>query len=109
MSNGNLSFVTLVGSLRKASVNAGIARALPALAPKGVSITPLGSVGDFPHYDADLQAAGFPPPVSAMGAAIGAADGVIIVSPEYNYSILDFFDNAYPFRKTGVHFCGICS
>lgn len=88
------TFVTLLGSLRKASFNAGIARALPALAPEGATISTLGSVGDFPIYDADLQAEGFPPAVSAMGEAIRAADGVIIVSPEYNYSIPGGLKNA---------------
>ncbi|MCW2275370.1 hypothetical protein GJ654_12140 [Rhodoblastus acidophilus] len=87
-------FVTLLGSLRKASFNGGIARALPALAPEGVKIVPLGSVGVFPLYDADVQAQGFPPAVTAMGEAIRAADGVIIVSPEYNYSIPGGLKNA---------------
>ncbi len=94
MSPKTLHFVTLVGSLRKASVNAGIARALPALAPEGVKVSALGSVGDFPLYDADLQAREFPRAVSEMGAAILGADGVIIVSPEYNYSIPGVLKNA---------------
>ena len=55
-----LSVVTLVGSLRRASFNAAIARALPDLAPEGMRIMPLGSVGEFPLYGADVQAAGFP-------------------------------------------------
>jgi len=90
----DLHFVTLLGSLRKASVNGGIARALPALAPEGVKITSLGSIGDFPLYDADVQAEGIPAAVEAMGAAIKAADGVIIVSPEYNYSVPGGLKNA---------------
>jgi chromate reductase len=94
MSGKNLHLVTLLGSLRKASVNAGVARALPALAPEGVAISALGSVGDFPLYDADLQAGGFPAAVEAMGAAIKAADGVIVVSPEYNYSVPGALKNA---------------
>jgi chromate reductase len=94
MSNDTLHFVVLVGSLRKASLNAAIARALPALAPEGVTIEPLGTVGDFPLYNADTQAAGFPPVVTAMGDAIRAADGVIIVTPEYNYSIPGGLKNA---------------
>jgi chromate reductase len=89
-----LNFVTLVGSLRKGSYNAAIARALPALAPAGVTITALGSVGALPHYDADLQAEGFPAEVTAMGEAITAADGVIIVTPEYNYSMPGALKNA---------------
>jgi chromate reductase len=94
MSAKNLHFVTLLGSLRKASVNGGVARALPALAPEGATISPLGSVGDFPHYNADVQAEGIPAAVEAMGAAIKAADGVIVVSPEYNYSVPGALKNA---------------
>lgn len=89
-----LHFVTLLGSLRRGSYNAAIARALPALAPEGVAIAPLGSVGELPHYNADLQAEGFPAAVLAMGEAITAADGVIIVTPEYNYSVPGALKNA---------------
>jgi chromate reductase len=89
-----LHFVTLVGSLRQGSYHAAIARALPALAPGGVTITALGSVGALPHYDADLQAEGFPAAVLAMAEAIASADGVIIVTPEYNYSVPGALKNA---------------
>lgn len=89
-----LTFVTLLGSLRKDSLNAVVARNLPALAPQDIEITPLGSVADFPHYNADIQAEGFPAAVSAMGDAIAAADGVIIITPEYNYSIPGVLKNA---------------
>ena len=104
----NLHFVTLLGSLRKASVNGGVARALPALAPDGVTIAALGSVGDFPIYDADIQAQGFPAAVEAMGAAIRAANGLIIVSPEYNYSIPGGLKNALDWlsRLPGQPFAG---
>ena len=94
MSAKQLHFVTLLGSLRKASVNGGVARALPVLAPEGVSISALGSVGDLPLYNADVQAVGIPAAVEAMGTAIKAADGVIIVSPEYNYSVPGVLKNA---------------
>jgi chromate reductase len=90
----DLHFVTLLGSLRKASLHAGLARALPALAPEGVAISPLGSVGEFPLYNADIQAEGFPPAVLAMGEAIAKANGVIIVTPEYNYSVPGVLKNA---------------
>jgi chromate reductase, NAD(P)H dehydrogenase (quinone) len=43
-----LHFVVMVGSLRQASFNAATARALPALAPEGVTIAPLSSVSAFP-------------------------------------------------------------
>ena len=90
----SVSIALLCGSLRRASYNAAIARALPGLAPEGMTITPLGSIGDFPIYNADIQAEGFPAPVTAMAEAIRAADGVIIVTPEYNYSIPGGLKNA---------------
>lgn len=89
-----LQFVSLLGSLRKGSFSGAVARALPALAPTGTTVQPLGSVGEFPLYNADIQADGFPAPVLAMGEAIGKADGVIIVTPEYNYSIPGVLKNA---------------
>ena len=89
-----LRFVVMVGSLRKGSFNAAIARALPLLAPEGVSIAPLGSVGDFPLYNHDLQVQGVPAVVVAMADAIRAADGVIIVTPEYNHTIPGGLKNA---------------
>jgi chromate reductase len=84
----------LVGSLRKGSYNAAVARALPALAPDGVTIAPLGSIGEFPLYDADVEAVGVPSAVVAMGEAIRSADGLVIVSPEYNFSIPGVLKNA---------------
>jgi chromate reductase len=89
-----LHFVTLLGSLRKGSFHAALAHALPSLAPDSVTISPLGSIGELPHYDADLQADGFPPAVLAMADAIRSADGVIIVTPEYNYSVPGALKNA---------------
>jgi chromate reductase, NAD(P)H dehydrogenase (quinone) len=89
-----LHFVVMVGSLRKGSINAAIARALPALAPAGVTISLLGSVGDFPLYNFDVQEKGFPPVVTVMADAIRAADGVIIVTPEYNHTIPGVLKNA---------------
>ncbi len=89
-----LHFVVMGGSLRRGSYNAAIARALPGLAPDGVSIAPLGSVGDFPLYNFDEQEKGFPPAVTAMADAIAKADGVIFVTPEYNHSVPGVLKNA---------------
>lgn len=90
-----LRLVTLLGSLRQASYNAAVARALPALAPEGVEVLALPSIRDIPLYDADAQAAeGFPPAVIALADRIRAADGVVIVTPEYNYSVPGALKNA---------------
>ena len=89
-----LHFAVMVGSLRKGSFNAAIARALPPLAPEGVTIEPLPSVGEFPLYDHDIQDGGFPPVVTSTAEAIRKADGIIIVTPEYNHSIPGVLKNA---------------
>ena len=85
----------ICGSLRKGSFNASVARALPGLAPLELALTPAASFGKFPIYNADDQTAtGIPTDVAAWCDAIRKADGVIIVSPEYNWSIPGGLKNA---------------
>jgi chromate reductase len=90
-----LKVLVICGSLRKGSYNASVARALPALAPPELALTPAASFGKFPIYNADDQTAtGIPADVKAWCDAIRAADAVIIVSPEYNWSIPGGLKNA---------------
>jgi chromate reductase, NAD(P)H dehydrogenase (quinone) len=90
-----LSVVTICGSLRKGSFNLMLAESLPALAPSSMSITPAPPIGTMPLYNFDVQQEhGFPAPVLALCDAIRAADGVIFVTPEYNYSIPGVLKNA---------------
>jgi chromate reductase len=90
-----LNVLVICGSLRKGSFNASVARALPALAPPEMSLTAAPSFARFPIYNADDQSAsGFPAEVTAWADAIRAADAVVIVSPEYNWSIPGGLKNA---------------
>jgi chromate reductase, NAD(P)H dehydrogenase (quinone) len=90
-----LKVITLHGSLRKGSFNRALARASPKLAPAGLAISEAPSWASFPIYNADEQrATGFPGPVKALSDAIAAADGVSIVSPEYNYGPPEGLKNA---------------
>lgn len=83
-----LNVVVVCGSLRAQSYNARIAAALPALAPSGMTIVAAPAFGGFPLYNSDLHAGGdFPADVTAWCDALRAADGVIVVSPEFNWSI----------------------
>jgi chromate reductase len=95
MPGRQLDVLVICGSLRKGSYNAAIARTLPALAPAGMALRFAAPFADFPIYDADIQTAnGFPAPVTAWADAIRSADGLIIVSPEYNWSIPGGLKNA---------------
>jgi chromate reductase len=89
-----LNVITICGSLRKGSYNAALARTLPGLAPAGLSIKPAPPWQSIPIYNHDVQTVGFPAPVTEWANAIRDADGVIIVSPEYNWSIPGGLKNA---------------
>jgi chromate reductase, NAD(P)H dehydrogenase (quinone) len=95
VSGRQLDVLVICGSLRKGSYNAALARTLPALAPGGMKLRDAPSFASFPLYNFDIQeATGFPPEVTAWADAIRRADGLIIVSPEYNWSIPGGLKNA---------------
>ena len=101
-----LNVLVICGSLRKGSFNASVARALPALAPPEMKLTPAASFGKFPIYNADDQnASGIPADVAAWCDAIRKADGVIIVSPEYNWSIPGGLKNAIDWASREKEVC----
>lgn len=91
----------LSGSLRKASFNAGLLRAAADLAPEGVTIT-IGAIRDVPLYDADLEAAeGLPAAVGKLQDQLSHADGLLLVTPEYNNGIPGVFKNAVDWMSRG--------
>src|SRR5262249_9958265 len=84
----DLNVITICGSLRKGSFTGMVRKALPGLAPAGMTIKEAPSFAEFPLYNADIQnSTGFPAPVNALADAIRAADGVIFNTPEYNFSL----------------------
>lgn len=90
-----LNVLVICGSLRNGSLNNAVANTLPELAPPHMTIREAPRFDAFPHYSADLHhATVFPPQVLALAEAIRAADGVIIVSPEYNFSVPGALKNA---------------
>lgn len=79
--------VGLSGSLRERSFNTALLHAAAEVAPAGTDVS-VHTFKGWPIYDADDQAStGIPAAVDAMAEEIRAADGVLIASPEYNYSI----------------------
>ncbi len=95
MADNQINVVVICGSLRKGSYNAALARALPSLAPDGMSLKPAPAWDKMPIYNHDIQdASGFPAEAVTWADAIRHADGAIIVSPEYNWSIPGGLKNA---------------
>ena len=84
----------IAGSLRRGSYNAALLRAAIELAPEGVTIEE-GTIRGIPLYDGDLEAEqGIPESVRLLKERIVAADGLMIVTPEYNNSIPGVLKNA---------------
>jgi chromate reductase len=81
-----LNIVGISGSLRHGSLNSAALRAAQGLAPTGMRIG-IASIADIPLYNDDVRAVGVPAAVTSLAAQIAAADGVLIATPEYNYSI----------------------
>ena len=88
------SIIGIAGSTRKGSYNARLLRAAAALAPDGVTVA-VASIADVPLYDGDLEAdEGVPGAVASLKDRIAAADGLLLVTPEYNHSIPGVLKNA---------------
>ena len=82
----------LVGSLRRASYNRGALRAAQSLMPPGSSLQAF-EIRDLPGFDQDHEQ--HPPQaVVELKRAIRAADGLLFVTPEYNYSVPGVLKNA---------------
>ncbi|KAB6717242.1 MULTISPECIES: NADPH-dependent FMN reductase [Roseobacteraceae] len=89
------------GSLRKASFNTGLLRAAVEVTSDDVQID-IGSIADVPLYNADAEAAeGLPPAVQVLQAQLASADGVLLVTPEYNNGIPGVFKNAIDWMSRG--------
>ncbi|MGY4642490.1 NADPH-dependent FMN reductase [Cellulomonas sp. URHB0016] len=81
-----------VGSLSAGSINRRLARALVALAPPELEFVEI-PIRDLPLYSPDFDD-DFPPAARALKEAVGASDGILFVSPEYNRSIPGALKNA---------------
>lgn len=81
------------GSLRKASFNRLLLNACQELKPEGMEIAEV-AIGGLPHYDQDIMDAGMTPAIIAARDEVAAADALLFVTPEYNYSISGVLKNA---------------
>ena len=87
--------VAICGSLRKGSFNRMLMNASIGLAPEGMTIKEAPPFAKLPIYNFDdQQSTGFPKDSDALHEAVRGADGVLIVSPEYNWSIPGGLKNA---------------
>ncbi len=84
----------LEGSVRRASLSRAAGRAAAGLLPEGMEAVALPNPGSLPIFNQDLLDEGMPDTVATMIEAMAAADALLIVTPEYNWSIPGGLKNA---------------
>lgn len=90
---GTINLLGISGSLRSGSFSTSILHSLADEAPAGVTLK-LHSLADVPLYNQDLDTDQPLPGVKALRDAIAAADGLVIVTPEFNYGLPGVLKNA---------------
>lgn len=92
-----LALLGLSGSLRRQSHCTAVLRTIQdCLAGEtgGAVALDIHGLGDIPPYNADEDGDQPPAPVLALRAAIARSDGLIVLSPEYNYGMSGVLKNA---------------
>jgi chromate reductase len=90
-----VNILGISGSLRAGSLNTALLRAAVKHVPAGIAITVYDGLGDVPPYNGDLDNdEKLPDEVRDLRDRIAASDGVLIMTPEYNYSVPGVLKNA---------------
>jgi chromate reductase, NAD(P)H dehydrogenase (quinone) len=77
----------ICGSLQAQSANLNLLRSAAALAPESVEVAIFDGLRDLPLFNPDLEAAGPPPAVSEWRRVLSGSDALLIVCPEYGFSL----------------------
>jgi NAD(P)H-dependent FMN reductase len=86
--------LAIAGSLRRASTNGAVVRAVARLAPGTVFVTIYDELGSLPLFNPDQDDLDAPAVVTRFRAALAAADGILISSPEYAHGVPGVLKNA---------------
>jgi chromate reductase len=95
-----LDIVGLCGSLRAASYNRMAIRLAAECMPPSMKLDVV-DWRDVPVFDGDVFARGLPPVVAALRERVRRADGVLIVTPEYNFSVPGGLKNVLDWLSRG--------
>ncbi len=85
--------LAISGSLRRASTNSALLRAVRQLAPAEITVEVYGELALLPPFNPDLELP-YPPAVERLRRQLNAADGVLLASPEYAHGISGVLKNS---------------
>ncbi|MBU2760274.1 NADPH-dependent FMN reductase [Acidithiobacillus sulfurivorans] len=88
-----MKILAISGSLRAASLNSALLRAVARLAPADISVVLYRGLGDLPLFNPDIEASN-PPPVAELRTQILSVDALLIASPEYAHGVTGAMKNA---------------
>jgi chromate reductase, NAD(P)H dehydrogenase (quinone) len=92
MTENTMTILGIAGSLRRESYNRAALRAAQQLVPEGARLE-IFELDGIPGFNQDDEA--HPPSkVAELKARVRAADAILLVTPEYNYSIPGVLKNA---------------
>jgi NAD(P)H-dependent FMN reductase len=103
-----LNVLAISGSLRSRSSNAELLRAAALLDPSAVAIHLYDGLGRLPHFnpDDDREDSIAPSAVAQLRAQVGAADALLISSPEYAHGVPGSLKNALDWLVSGSEMPG---
>jgi NAD(P)H-dependent FMN reductase len=106
--NQSVALLAISGSLRAASSNTTVLRAMQAVAPEHVALSLYEGLADLPYFNPDLDSEHATPPaaVAQLRAQIGQADGLLISSPEYAHGVPGVLKNALDWLVSSLEFPG---
>ncbi len=101
----NIKLLGLSGSLRSGSYNTSVLRNVKSLLPQEIELEIYQDLGKLPLYSEDLDGVDLHPEARRLRNAIAESDGVLISSPEHNFSLSAALKNALDWssRPYGSH------
>jgi len=102
----SINILTISGSLRATSSNSAVLEAAAMLAPAGIEIQSYRGLGELPHFNPDLDGDTPPAAVAELRRLVGAADGILVSSPEYAHGIAGSFKNGLDWLVRSLEFPG---
>ena len=103
----NHHVLAISGSLRSGSTSTSVLRTAKQVAPRAVSVTIFEGLGQLPPFNPDDDIDPLPPGVQTLRAACGAADSLLLSTPEYAGALPGSFKNLLDWTVGGTELSGL--